>query len=254
MRNLKLTHYRSFRPSSRRRKLAGAYLAKCRWSDGFVCPRCGHRQAYELGSLRLWQCTGWPAPNVGDGRDILHRTKAPLTVWFWAASLMTTDKRGLSALLLQRQLGLGNYETAWMMLHKFRRPMVNASGEPLHGEVEIDDTWIGGTQAGLRGSRQLKGRKTALVWWRWRSATNRRGAFAWRSFRTSRRHPAFFPEEARGAGGHCLHPRTEKLRRTSGSRLSSICPASSPLAPLCEKVPSRSCLWRIARSATCNSG
>jgi transposase-like protein len=94
---------------------------------------------------------------------IMHRTKAPLTVWFWAAYLMTTDKRGLSALLLQRQLGLGNYETAWMMLHKFRRAMVNASREPLHGEVEIDDTWIGGTQAGLRGSRQLKGRKAALV-------------------------------------------------------------------------------------------
>ena len=50
-----------------------------------------------------------------------------------------------------------------MMLHKFRRAMVNASREPLHGEVEIDDTWIGGTQAGLRGSRQLKGRKAALV-------------------------------------------------------------------------------------------
>ena len=93
----------------------------------------------------------------------MHRTKTPLTVWFWAAYLMTTDKRGLSALLLQRQLGLGNYETAWMMLHKFRRATVNSSREPLRGAVEDDDTWIGGTQAGLRGSRQLKGRKAALV-------------------------------------------------------------------------------------------
>ena len=76
---------------------------------------------------------------------------------------MTTDKRGLSALLLQRQLGLGNYETAWVMLHKFRRAMVNVSREPLRGQIEVDDTWIGGPQAGLRGSRQLKGRKAALV-------------------------------------------------------------------------------------------
>ena len=76
---------------------------------------------------------------------------------------MTTDKRGISALLLQRQLGLGCYETAWMMLHKFRRAMVNLDRERLRGEVEVDDTWIGGTQAGLRGSRQLKGRKAALV-------------------------------------------------------------------------------------------
>jgi transposase-like protein len=76
---------------------------------------------------------------------------------------MTTDKRGVSALLLQYQLGLRRYETAWMMLHKLRRAMVNFAREPLRGEVEIDETWVGGTQAGIRGSRQLKGRRAALV-------------------------------------------------------------------------------------------
>jgi transposase-like protein len=86
-----------------------------------------------------------------------------LTHWFWAAYLMTTDKRGVSALLVQRQLGLSRYETAWMMLHKLRRAMVNVGREPLHGEVEVDETWVGGEQAGLRGSRQLKGRRAALV-------------------------------------------------------------------------------------------
>lgn len=94
---------------------------------------------------------------------ILHNTKTPLTAWFWAAYLAVTDKRGLSALLFQRQLGLRRYETAWMVLHKLRRAMVNATREPLHGDVEMDDTWIGGHQPGLRGSRQLKGRKAALV-------------------------------------------------------------------------------------------
>jgi transposase-like protein len=76
---------------------------------------------------------------------------------------MTTDKRGVSALLLQCQLGLRRYETAWLMLYKLRRAMVNFSREPLHGEVEIDETWVGGPQPGIRGSRQLKGRKAALV-------------------------------------------------------------------------------------------
>ena len=76
---------------------------------------------------------------------------------------MTTDKRGVSALFLQRQLGLSRYETAWMMLHKLRRAMVNTVREPLKGEVEVDDTWVGGEQAGLRGSRQLKDRRAALV-------------------------------------------------------------------------------------------
>lgn len=76
---------------------------------------------------------------------------------------MTTDKRGVPALLLQRQLGLSRYETAWMMLHKLRRAMVNAAREPLRGDVEVDDTWVGGEQAGLLGSRQLKDRRAALV-------------------------------------------------------------------------------------------
>src|SRR5260370_15437446 len=76
---------------------------------------------------------------------------------------MPTDKRGVSALLLQRQFGLRRYETAWMLLNKFRRAMVNLEREPLRGEVEVDESWIGGTQGGLRGSRQLKGRKAALV-------------------------------------------------------------------------------------------
>jgi len=60
----------------------------------------------------------------------MHNTKTPLAVWFWAAYLMTTDKRGVSALLLQHQLALRRYETAWMMLHEFRRAMVSLTREP----------------------------------------------------------------------------------------------------------------------------
>ena len=139
------------------------YLAACRWPDGFGCPQCGHRRAYALVKQRRWQCVACRHQVSLTSGTILHNTKVPLTVWFWAAYLMTTDTRGISALLLQRQLGLRRYETAWMMLHKLRRAMVNVAREPLHGEVEVDETWIGGTQAGLRGSRQLKGRRAALV-------------------------------------------------------------------------------------------
>jgi len=112
---------------------------------------------------RRWQCVACRYQVSLTAGTILHNTKTPLAVWFWAAYLTVTDKRGISALLLQRQLGLRRYETAWMLLHKLRRAMVNAAREPLYGEVEIDDTWIGGPQPGLRGSRQLKGRKAAIV-------------------------------------------------------------------------------------------
>jgi transposase-like protein len=139
------------------------YLAACRWPDGFICPRCGHGRAYELVNQRRRQCAKCRHQVSLTAGTVLHRTKTPLTHWFWAAYLMTTDKRGVSALLLHRQLGLSRYETAWMMLHKLRRAMVNTAREPLRGEVEVDETWVGGEQAGLRGSRQLKDRRAALV-------------------------------------------------------------------------------------------
>ena len=139
------------------------YLAACRWPDGFVCPRCRHTRGYRLSEHRRWQCVACRYQVSLTAGTILHNTKTPLTVWFWATYLTVTDKRGLSALLLQRQMGLRRYETAWLLLHKLRRAMVNAGREPLHGDVEIDDTWVGGPQPGLRGSRQLKGRKAAIV-------------------------------------------------------------------------------------------
>jgi len=139
------------------------YLAACRWPDGFACPRCRHARAYALAGRRRWQCASCRYQVSLTAGTVLHNSKTPLKTWFWAAYLMTTDKRGLSALLLQRQLGIGRYETAWMILHKLRRAMVNAAREPLRGKVELDETWVGGTQAGLRGSRQLRGRKAALA-------------------------------------------------------------------------------------------
>ena len=139
------------------------YLEACRWPDGFRCPRCGHGQAFSLRAWHRRECAGCHYQVSLTAGTVFHRTKTPLTLWFWAAYLMTTDKRGISAVLLQRQLAMRRYETAWLLLHKLRRAMVNAAREPLHGEVELDDTWVGGPQPGLRGSRQLKGRKAALV-------------------------------------------------------------------------------------------
>ena len=83
------------------------YLAACRWPDGFACPRCGHARAYALAGCRRWQCASCRYQVSLTAGTVLHNSKMPLTTWFWAAYLMTTDKRGLSALLLQRQLGIG---------------------------------------------------------------------------------------------------------------------------------------------------
>lgn len=165
------TSLRQFQAQFASEEACADYLTACRWPEGFSCPRCRHGRAYALVGQRRWQCASCRYQVSLTAGTVLHNSKTPLTTWFWAAYLMTTDKRGLSALLLQRQLEIGRYETAWMILHKLRRAMVNRAREPLWGEVELDETWVGGTQAGLRGSRQLKGRKAALVL----AAVERRG-------------------------------------------------------------------------------
>jgi transposase-like protein len=93
---------------------------------------------------------------------VLHRTRLPLTQWFWASYLVTTHMPGLSALQLQRQLGIGRYETAWAILHKLRRAMGRPDREPLHEKVEVDETYVGGSEGGLRGGRELRN-KTLVV-------------------------------------------------------------------------------------------
>jgi transposase-like protein len=165
------------------------YLATCRWPDGFVCPRCGNRRAYELVKRRRWQCTGCRHQVSLTAGTVLHNTKTPLTVWFWAAYLMTTDKRGISALLLQRQLALRRYETAWMILHKFRRAMVNVAREPLHGEVEVDDTWVGALRLACAEAVNSRAGKQRSSWWQWRNVGAPLGALAWRSSQISRPPP-----------------------------------------------------------------
>lgn len=130
------------------------YLAACRWPDGFRCKRCGQAEAFELAARGLWQCKGCGRQTSLTAGTVLHRTRLPLTVWFWAAYLVSTHTPGLSAVQFHRQLGI-SYESAWALLHKLRRAMVNPERELLKDKVEVDETYLGGHEAGLKGGRQL---------------------------------------------------------------------------------------------------
>jgi transposase-like protein len=131
------------------------YLARSRWPDGFRCPRCRHEEALELPTRLLWRCRACGHDTSVTAGTVLHRTRVPLTQWFWAAYLVSTQTPGFSALQLQRQLGLRRYETAWAMLQKLRRAMVRPERELLKDKVEVDETYIGGPEAGLRGGRHV---------------------------------------------------------------------------------------------------
>jgi transposase-like protein len=81
-----------------------------------------------------------------------------LTVWFTACWLFASQKDGISALSLQRLLEIGSYQTAWAMLHRLRSVLVRPGRDRLAGRVEVDETYIGGEEAGLAGGR-ARGKK-----------------------------------------------------------------------------------------------
>ena len=138
------------------------YLFKCRWPEGFVCPRCKGQVAWPVTTRRLWECAGCRYQVSVTAGTVLHKTHTPLHLWFWAAYLMATGTPGISATQLQRQLGLTRHQTAWTMLHKLRRAMVNPERTLLTGEVEVDECQVGGREIGRRGGRNLTA-KAALV-------------------------------------------------------------------------------------------
>ncbi len=92
----------------------------------------------------------WPSGSVTAG-TVFDRTRTPLRMWFAAAWLLTSQKQGVSALGVQRVLGLGFYQTAWAMLHRYRIAMVRPGRERLGGLVEVDETWVGGVERGTHG-------------------------------------------------------------------------------------------------------
>ncbi|MBW4041751.1 MAG: IS1595 family transposase [Acidobacteria bacterium] len=130
------------------------YLTGLRWPDGFVCPRCGSSDYWRMsvGSFMCKACNRQTSVTAG---TLFDKTRTPLTVWFAAAWFITSQKNGVSALGLQRVLGLKSYETAWVWMHKFRRAMV-PSDRLLSGTVELDETFVGGVTAMRPGRGSLK--------------------------------------------------------------------------------------------------
>ena len=139
------------------------YLVNRRWPAGFVCPVCGATRAYELVERRLWQCAACRQQTSLTAGTVLHGTRLPLITWFWAMYLAATLNTGISARQLRKQLGLRRYETAWMLLQKIRRAMVNPQRERLSGEVEVDKAWVGGSQERLDRGRPTTDRTALLV-------------------------------------------------------------------------------------------
>lgn len=151
------------------------YLESIRWRDGFQCPKCNATaEPFRFANRpQVLRCKGCEKDISLTAGTVMERTHTPLSTWFWAAFLISSQIPGMSATTLQRQLGLTRYETAFQILHKLRASMAVTSGR-IGGNgkehVEIDETLIGGRTRGegkgvthqvrVIGAVEVKQRKT----------------------------------------------------------------------------------------------
>ena len=118
------------------------FLEKLKWPDGFICQQCGSFDQAKKTTRNRWFCLSCKHQTTVTAGTIFDKTRTELRVWFAAIWYITNQKHGVSALGLQRVLGLGSYETAWTMLHRLRRAMIRPDRELLAGIVEVDEAYL----------------------------------------------------------------------------------------------------------------
>jgi transposase-like protein len=127
------------------------YLERLSWPYGFVCPACGAGQPPWKGSRQRLVCRACGHQTTVTAGTLFQGTRTPLLQWFAAAWHVATAEQGVSARQLARELNLGSYETAWTMLHRFRRAMVRSGRPRLEGVAEIDTVGVPGRPGAGRG-------------------------------------------------------------------------------------------------------
>ena len=138
------------------------YLFQMRWPDGFNCPKCKGNK-YWVTEKKLIHCISCEHQISITAGTIFHGTRKPLLLWFHIIWWVVAQKTGASAYNLKDFMGFGSYETAWAWLHKLRRAMVRPNRDKLSGEIEVDETYIGGKETGKGKQGRGADTKTLVV-------------------------------------------------------------------------------------------
>jgi hypothetical protein len=147
---------------------AREYFEARRWPNGPCCIHCGSISVYRVGGTshrpgllecREPECRKQFTVTV---QTVMEDSHLPLATWARAFHLLTTSKKGFSALQLQRNLGIGSYRTAWFLAHRIREAMrCEPLAGRLKGEVQVDETFVGGKPRPMAGKVNKRGRGTA---------------------------------------------------------------------------------------------
>ena len=139
------------------------HLFKHKWPNGYKCEKCGCTEFYLIEKRHHYQCKNCRYQASVTSGTVMHKTRVELVKWFWAIYLIAKDKRGISALALQRELKI-SYPTVWTMVHKIRHAMAIQDGNyQLANIVEIDEAYFGGPDKNKRGRGTSKSKVVVAV-------------------------------------------------------------------------------------------
>lgn len=133
------------------------FMTELRWPDGVRCPTCGRDEPRFISTRRLWECKNKHprkqfSIKVG---TIFEDSPIKLDKWLSAIWMIVNAKNGVSSYEMHRALGV-TQKTAWFMMHRIRLAMQSESFDKIDGEVEVDETFIGGKSSNMHKSRREK--------------------------------------------------------------------------------------------------
>ena len=155
-------HFQEFLAQFPDERSCWQYLIDIRWREGYVCRHCGSKR-YWLTSKHKIHCSDCEKEFSITSGTIFQETKKPLLLWFHIMWWVVAQKTGASAFNLMDFMGFGSYKTAWLWLHKLRRAMVRPGRDKLSGQVEVDETYIGGEEAGTGNTGRGANEKCLVV-------------------------------------------------------------------------------------------
>src|SRR5438128_256351 len=135
--------------------VANDYVARLRWPDGPVCPRCGSIEHSYVSTRRIWKCKACKRTFSVKLRTIFEDSPLGLDKWLPAVWLAANSKNGISSHELGRALGV-TQKSAWFMLHRIRLAMQSGTFEMMSGTVEVDETYIGGKARNMHAGERAQ--------------------------------------------------------------------------------------------------
>ncbi len=126
------------------------YLSAIKWENGYRCGKCGHSHYYEIKKAGSRQCIKCKYAESATARTLFHKVKFPLRKAFYIAFMVVTNKKGTSSYELSRKLGL-RQKTCWSFKQKVIEAMKSGGNNPLKGDIEVDEFYVGGPEEGNTG-------------------------------------------------------------------------------------------------------